>query len=153
MITNLSAAYDLGFLQLRPDGSLQAKFRIVYFFLRTDWAALEADLRNSDYRVFLRGFWSSIPVTFADDDLQDWLPKEDGYFVFPATFQAALAANTNTGLRIFRDKGITLLQAWRSRRHRHFVHKNGCWFESDSLGAFTIFQQATGTANNNGIPF
>ena len=48
---DLFSPHDLRFLELRPDGSVKARFRIRHFCLHTDWANLKADLRISEFHV------------------------------------------------------------------------------------------------------
>ena len=127
---NFSSPHDIRFLELRPDGSVKAKFEIGHFFLHTEWADLKADLRIPEFHVFLNGSNRPIPVKFTDDDLQDWLPRESGYFVFSKNIEIASAANTNTGIKIIRHNGVSTLRAWRSRWNRYFIYQQDCWLET-----------------------
>jgi hypothetical protein len=150
---NLSSPHDLRFLELRPDESVKAKFRVGYFYLYTDWADLRADLRNSQFHVFLNYSHRLIPVRFTDDDLQDWLPKEDSYFVLPAKVEIASASNTNTAVHVTRHNGVTTLRARRSRWKRYFVHEHECWRETDGPETFAFIQNFPETGEICDIPF
>ena len=150
---DLSSPHDLRFLELRPDGSVKAKFRISHFCLHTDWANLKADLRISEFHVYLNCSNRPIPVEFTDCDLENWLPREAGYFVFPARIEIASAGNTNTAVRIFRHKGITTLHARRSRRNWYFVHQHGGWLETDGPDAGTLPRNSHEAADEFDIPF
>jgi len=152
MMRNVYSPHDIGFLELRPDGAIRAEFLVTYFCVATDWAVLEANLRHSEFRVTLSGFRSAIPVKFNYRDLQDWLPTEDSYFVFAPTILAASAKNTSTGISFMRNYGVTLLQTRRCRQHRHFVHMNGRWLESDEVEAFSFFEEAVDAACNSSVP-
>jgi len=100
MMINLSFPRGFRVLDLRPDGSIQAEFQISHFYLHTDWAILKTNLWNSDFYVFLNGSNCPIPVKFTDDDLQNCLPREAGYFVFPVKIKTDFAVNTNNALAL-----------------------------------------------------
>jgi hypothetical protein len=52
----LPSPYDLGFLELRIDGSVKTKFRIRYLHLCTDWADLHTNPQNSILYVCFKDF-------------------------------------------------------------------------------------------------
>jgi len=147
--------YDLGFLCLHQDGSVTATFRMTNIF--TVRSPLEFTLNLRCRSLSLK--WSEPPpvkmLDLSDSDMDAWLPDFQGKnrVVFSSRLESAMAWNTTTGFRLYRCSGRTLVEAWRSRRKKFFVHVDGIWIGTDGQDACALMRASQHDTDDDGIPF
>jgi hypothetical protein len=141
--------YDLGFLCLHKEAFVTATFRMTNIV--TVRSPFEFTLNLRCRSLSLK--WSEPPpvnvLDLSDSDMDAWLPDFQGKdrVVFSSRLESAMASNTTTGFRLNRYSGRTLLEAWRSRRHKFFVYVDGIWIATDGQDACALMRASQHNAD------
>jgi len=134
---------DLGYFRLHSDGSVTVKFRITYLHFRTEFMYAELDVKNQSITF---PDVPALPHTNDPSRNMDLLFHCDAAKVtgqcpkITSEFLGATAGNTNTFVRVYRHKGISLLDTRRSERWRFFVPDGEVWIETGSSDSVLLWR-------------